>query len=235
MNNFLQSIHFTWRLRAFRWWMLACFIAMPLGTVLNKVLILFTMPLGASGYYSHSGGWLIGEGLALGVCQWLVLRRYFTQAHGWLVATAVGSALASIIYAFSSYGLHLGLNAFSWLPAVPVVSNLYCLPAALGLGLGLGTMQWFFLRSRVDHAEYWIGAVLAAQLMVKIIEFVPLLPQPDLFSEMLMTTPPPSLTSLMAVGILKFVLMGLFQGVFTGWVLAGFVAAQKRASVSIFS
>lgn len=257
MNNFLQSIHFTLRLRTFRWWLLACFIAVPLGTLLNRTIAIafFSILLSdppiygaisrlwivdfAHNYYTRLGGHLAVDGLVLGFCQWLVLRRYFYRASGWLVATAIGSAIAILIYPFAEAGIVALHNTYAWLYELPMLKEFSYsfLPSVLGLGLGLGIAQYLFLRSHFKQAERWIGAVFLTQLLIEIVNESALFTQPDPFMNTLLTGQAPaplSIFSLVFLGSCKFLLTGLLQGALTGWVLAGFVAQQKRESVSVF-
>lgn len=240
MTISLERLQFTWRLQAFRWWMIACFVSIPVSALLHRLIgsLLFSATerpylLEAIGsYYSYSGGPLFISGIVLGICQWLVLRHYFRRASGWLVSSIVGSAIASTLYCVSAFGLHALANAYPWLYDVPVIGYLHCLPAALGLGLGLGCMQWLFFQYRfIQGANQWILAVLATQLAVELTRLF-LIPNRDFFAAMLGQNAPRVLPSLLT-GLLGLVLLGLIQGGLTGWVLASFIAKQKRASVAI--
>ena len=220
--------------------MLACFVSIPISALLHRLVgnILFSATerpylLEAIGsYYSYSGGPLFINGIVLGICQWLVLRHYFRRASGWLVSSIVGSAIASTLYCVSAFGLHALANAYPWLYDVPVIGYLHCLPAALGLGLGLGCMQWLFFQYRfIQGANHWILAVFFTQLAVELTKLV-FTPNSDIFSAILLQTAPSILPSLLTE-LLGLVLLGLIQGGLTGWVLASFVARQKRASIAI--
>jgi hypothetical protein len=84
------------------------------------------------------------------VGQWLLLRRHFAQAGWWLVATAGGSAVAALAYAF-----------LMSLPASllgPVTSGVRIGLSTVVDGLALGTAQWLVLRQNVRGLARWIPA-----------------------------------------------------------------------------
>ena len=250
MNSFIQSIYFTLRLRIFRWWILAAFIAIPVDSLLQRLVgtllhssgsLLSNMPLveAIATYHSYSGGPLFVTSVTLGGCQWLVLRRYFSRAYGWLIATMAGGAIATLIYSFSLYGLVHLTNAYAWTRALP--SFEYRLAEALGLGLGIGLTQWLFLRSRVRQAYRWIVAVFVAQFAIALLQTVPLFTPHDPFIEALSTgqlAPTPHPITAMLTSTLKRSLTGIltaiFQSVPTGWVLSRFIAQQKCESITVF-
>jgi len=86
---------------------------------------------------------LLATGIAIGVLQGFVLQHRIAKAWHWMVATAAGWALGSLII--------IGF-----------------LPAALDflggmiLGLVCGLAQWFILRKEVHWAGWWIPISIAA-------------------------------------------------------------------------
>lgn len=96
----------------------------------------------------------VGGGIL--VMQWLTLRRRVPQAARWVVATLAGGLIGA-----------LGVVAVSWgigaiLGSSPAVQHLQGAPGnivALSLyGLGLGVMQWCFLRRHWASAGWWVLA-----------------------------------------------------------------------------
>lgn len=71
-------------------------------------------------------------GLAVGIAQWIVLRRYVAYAHWWIIANILGWGVGGII----------GLWVFGW-------------PSAWIL---IGVVQWAALRKQVSQASWWILA-----------------------------------------------------------------------------
>lgn len=102
------------------------------------------------------------EGTAVGVGQWLVLRRVLPRLRwqSWLVATAAGALIAWTLGMVPSSLLSMGESSGAAEP--PAISNLlmYSLAALMGLVLGpiLGTPQWLVLRRHLPHAIWWIPA-----------------------------------------------------------------------------
>ena len=88
-------------------------------------------------------------GLGLGFAQWIVLRRYLTNAGWWIVATAIGFTLGGALLGFGTTSelAHRGLSSES---------------VGLVLGLSSGIFQWVVLRSQVVAAGFWIPANTAA-------------------------------------------------------------------------
>ncbi len=101
-------------------------------------------------------GWIsvggIVTGIALGIGQWLVLRRYIQKAGLWVAASALSLGMILILgqrYMISNQGVGL------WIMAGAVVGGI----------VGLG--QWLVLRQQVQRSEWWVltsAAALAASL-----------------------------------------------------------------------
>lgn len=86
------------------------------------------------------GGFLFG--LAVGVMQWVALRRWIAGAAAWVPATAGGFALAGIIGgALQDVGVAVGGLVISF-----------------GFGLAAGTLQWLILRRQVKRSGWWAPA-----------------------------------------------------------------------------
>ena len=102
-------------------------------------------------------GWLagwavlgeVGIGAAIGVAQWLVLRREVANAGWWILASAVAWAV--------SWGIIV--SGLVVPPGADLISSLI-VGAAVGLLLGGG--QWFVLRRWTHYASLWILANMSA-------------------------------------------------------------------------
>lgn len=100
------------------------------------------------------------EGSAVGLAQWLVLRRIFTHLTrgGWLAATVAGGTLAWGV------GMALGTGAGDWLgnvdaTAVPQWVSLLA-GAVIGVIAGalLSVVQWLALRRHARNVGWWVPA-----------------------------------------------------------------------------
>lgn len=91
-------------------------------------------------------------GLAIGMLQWLVLRRYVTGAAWWLLAWVLAAVVGGVLQ-----NLFFSPNLQYILPHLAIA-------AFIGgvFGLGVGWMQWFFLRQWVRGAIWWIPAAIFA-------------------------------------------------------------------------
>ena len=107
------------------------------------------------------------EGSAVGIGQWLVLRRPLPtlSLRAWWLATSLGALVAWTLGMVPSTLLSMSAEAAESAPP-PEMSNLltYLLAAAMGFVLGpvLALPQWWVLRRHVAHAWQWIPANAAA-------------------------------------------------------------------------
>ncbi len=87
-------------------------------------------------------------GAAIGLAQWLVLRRVLGGAGWWVPATMVGYA---------------ALNAAGWIWLLPVEPPPWLAGSSSFLltGLVIGVAQWLALRGRVERAAWWIAISVA--------------------------------------------------------------------------
>lgn len=130
--------------------------------------ILAVLPLAVNLAYADQPAWLRGLvagaalGLALGVAQWLVLRRPFAVRALWIVISLIGGAT----------GLAIGMQVAEFITLMAVAEPLSrtratgfatgtALDAAssgLLFGLALGWGQWLLLRQFIPNAAGWVAA-----------------------------------------------------------------------------
>ena len=215
----------------FRQWMILCAVSLPLELAVSYLLSRASayekspqVFIELMGFYRHSGGSVLMGSLVLGLCQWLVIRRYFIRAYGWLGALAVGSVLTFFWYGILSWLIYDVLQLFDprlgWWP--------YIAPRVISVGLGFGLAQGLFFRGRSHSAASWIIAVAANQLLFEILS-VSFVDGSNIFS-MFGDAPAPSLLRVALLGVGKLALLMVTRGLFTGWVLVGFMTAEKRQS-----
>jgi hypothetical protein len=91
---------------------------------------------------------VILAGAAIGLAQWLVLRRRIPSAWWWIIASVLGLFLGlwmrASVYVYFWFSPH---EEAVWVKAL----------ADSALGATLGTMQWFVVR-RIDRNYLWILA-----------------------------------------------------------------------------
>ena len=85
----------------------------------------------------------IGTGVFIGIAQWLVIRRYFSQAGWWILASAVGW--------IAGWGL---ISSGSIVPQGGGLINTMIAGGVFGLTVGVA--QWIVLRRWVKLASVWI-------------------------------------------------------------------------------
>ena len=94
-------------------------------------------PLNVSRYVSVAAGAVV-----VGVCQWLILRRYLTGSVRWVVASVAASVVGAIV------ALLVGL----------VDADAGLLGGVSLYGLVAGGLQWLVLRDQVARAGWWVLA-----------------------------------------------------------------------------
>lgn len=113
---------------------------------LSGMLLVLVLPI-----YSRKLPFLVEHlipilsGLVLGFLQWAVLRKKFSSSWPWIVITALSFYFSIYIETFT---LVLFEDTRLWF-----LTQLW-----LTMGLVVGLCQWFYLRSRLDHAGWWVPA-----------------------------------------------------------------------------
>ena len=85
----------------------------------------------------------VGVGILIGAAQWVVLRRYFSQAWWWIVASAAGWIVGWAII-------------MSGLVVSPGESLFTAIVSGAIFGLTMGVAQWIILRRWVKLSSLWI-------------------------------------------------------------------------------
>lgn len=145
-----------------RFW-LAWVLANSIGGALGGAAIEVAGALGAGVF-----------GIALGIPQWLVLRRYLPRTGWWMGATALGAAIFWGMVPFITYFAFvlafLVLSLFSS-PEVRTALDAVFYPvmaaiggAAAGLIVGL-LQQWLVLERHLRHAGWWAVSSIAGGAM----------------------------------------------------------------------
>ncbi|MBI4785924.1 MAG: hypothetical protein HY782_02625 [Chloroflexi bacterium] len=118
-------------------------IVLPiLGTVVLRVASSWMMWLALAVFVPQ----VIGLGAAIGVAQWLVLRKYLTRTRNWTLATLVGHSLSFVVpQTFHVWEEGVAPFLFS--------------------GVALGLLQWLVLRGQVANGMWWIAITLAAWIL----------------------------------------------------------------------
>jgi len=100
--------------------------------------------------------WISGGAIA-GLLQWIILRKQFSNASQWLVATFIGWGLAgaagqatSVIIVQSNYDVFINYIGYI---------------SFLAAGLTLGLSQWLVLKERFQGAKWWIFAQIAGLII----------------------------------------------------------------------
>ncbi|MBD2464856.1 hypothetical protein H6G89_28030 [Oscillatoria sp. FACHB-1407] len=113
----------------------------------------------------EAGGWqffatLILSGVAVGIAQYFIVRRYVSKASWWVVASTFGwiggvflqTGLSGLVFPVVTALTRLGGWEVLWLNVLdqPITT------------LVLGLAQWFVLRRSLMHSQHWIwGSAIA--------------------------------------------------------------------------
>lgn len=140
------------------WWVLATVVGTLIGIAIVATASVVTQQLGIVNMVAllHIVGAL--EGTALGLTQWLVLRRYIKRIRWWIIATAIGAIAAWII----------GLKVIVMLILIFLDGGTVklfspgLLTAVFWLGAWVGTVmglaQWLVIRTHVRRGLLWVFA-----------------------------------------------------------------------------
>src|SRR5215203_4874786 len=152
------------------WWVLANIVALPALLVPYKLGMFLAMgvAIAADGASVGSVIYIIGFiilGLSgaviggwFGFVQWLVLRKYISQAGKWVTASSIGLAIGTPL-SWLAYAL-LFISPIVKRPDGIYFSNWYeYIAFGVILGLSVGVSQWFVLRQQAKWVGLWILAL----------------------------------------------------------------------------
>ena len=214
MTNFFNFIYAPMRLRAFRWWILACGGGHLRYRLLLHIVLAVASPASpspASPINDAIPFWFVFDVLLaslyliVGGFQWLIIRKYFARPYGWLSVIALQCGVDWFIR--SSF--------ISYYPTARIFV----------LGLGLGLAGWLFFRDRTQHATYWIIAAVMTQLALNQVDAALV----DPFFAVL--SAPQNIQISILLLLFQEILRFVAQGCFTGWVLAHFITTNKQAEL----
>lgn len=176
-----SSAHQPWPWGLWVRWVAANALAEIVGLGLSMLFFAFGMPLTATLGIVGSvllvvAGSTLVEGTAVGIMQWLVLRRVFPHIRlfAWWAATTAGALIAWVLGMLPST-----LMAVTQVGAETATSPqiddalIYVLAALMGAVLGaiLGGAQWWVLRRHIAHAGWWVPANSLAWMAGMVIIF----------------------------------------------------------------
>jgi hypothetical protein len=164
--------------------------------------------------YPEGAFLLVGalEGIILGCCQWLVLRRYVPHIAGWIVATTIGAIVAWMGGSLVSL---LMAVSYAWRSDAASAKAFYEGILLLGASLGtiLGFAQWIVLRTHIRRASWWIFSSTLAWAIGLLVAFMGAdLPQPT-WSE------PQVALARAATGAMMGIVIGSITGIVLVWLI----------------
>jgi len=133
------------------WWAVAGALGWGLSSPLGALLQASPLP---RVYPPDAVPPLVVQGLALGLAQWLIVRRYMPRAGWWAPATIIGVVLI-VVVTIVAYETQDPRNI--WLKYES---------GGLLEGLVLGVAQWLVLRQHVRRAGWWVIASAIGWLAV---------------------------------------------------------------------
>ncbi len=90
---------------------------------------------------------ILALGAGIAAIQWLVLRRYFSGAVRWIVASSVGMLIGGMVaFPLKLRDLYVGPSGF----------QLDELAYGAVFGVLMGSAQWLVVRTWVHHAGWWV-------------------------------------------------------------------------------
>lgn len=141
-----------WTLATFGGWMAGVFL-----------ILFFASLFGALGIETSQLPLGLGMGTAIGLVQWIILRKVFVVDYRWLLYSALGFSLPFLLLDLAN--LFFGS-----------ISIAYALPVCVAVGsLIVGTLQFTLLKPYFAQAKRWILAGfiawMAAIFIFKLIDF----------------------------------------------------------------
>ncbi len=143
----------------------------------------------------------IGEGAIVGLCQWLLLKRYIPHSAKWIPATIIGLFVPLGLYGAAWYLWKIAFD-FGW-----PMGALGWAGAYLVGGVFMGWMQLSILRRRIADPKPWVFFSAIGWCL----SIFPMIIQPDMTSEL------PIPLIMLRNGLMSPAFAGLVLGAITGW------------------
>jgi len=146
-----KSFHIGWAI----WlkWVIFSMLGWLIATILSMLPPNLDTILSNTTFYIVWALLLLALGAVIGATQWLILRRYFSGAVRWIVASGVGMAIG-----VGTSGFQLDEIAYG-----------------VVFGFLMGGAQWLVMRTWVQSAGWWVlSSTIGWTLGMAVGEFLPL-------------------------------------------------------------
>jgi len=153
------------------WWILGSTVGAAVGTAASHLIPALSWTWGWSGW-AEGSVWATAAWSAIGISQWLVLRRHIKKAGWWVLGSAVGgamgfalgsSAATTVIDIIGSRQLTIAYSLLGYV-AVDVSGSVadtatravswVVSGGVFGTVIGIG--QWLVLRRHIKRAGWWV-------------------------------------------------------------------------------
>lgn len=106
---------------------------------------------------------IFGALVVMGILQWaFVLRRYVANSALWIPFAGTGWLIALFVGTILSQMISLVWRDFWSFSSQPVLSTINQVMFGMMLGLSIGFLQWYVLRSQIASAIWWLRACLVS-------------------------------------------------------------------------
>lgn len=140
-----KSIHIGWAI--FFQWVIFSMLGWLVATILSMLPPNLDTILSNTAFYIVWALLLLALGAVIGATQWLILRRYFSGAVRWVVASGVGMAIGGIAaFPLKLRDLYVGTSGF----------QLDEIAYGVVFGFLMGGAQWLVMRTWVQSAGWWV-------------------------------------------------------------------------------
>lgn len=233
MDTLLQTVVTAYRSPHFRYWVMATVAGVWLSHIsFSMGYGLFSLAIGSQTASSPLVLAAIAyplAGLGMSLCQWFFLRRHFSKAYGWIVASVLGGLSSGILFfAIATPALDVFAEPSVWRIA-PLFKTRVAedLAAAICSGLAIGFAQYLFFKRRgIAIASGWI----VASILARAIDLA--IPQVG-FPDLVLTSGAEPLWVLYPLArIARTCLKGVIYGAFTGVLLVPFIAQIQGRKAS---
>ncbi len=159
-----KSFHIGWAI----WfqWVIYSMLGWLVATILSMLPPNLDTILSNTAFYIVWALLLLALGAVIGATQWLILRRYFSGAVRWIVASGVGMAIGGIAaFPLKLRDLYVGTSGF----------QLDEIAYGVVFGFLMGGAQWLVMRTWVQSAGWWVlSSTIGWTLGMAVGELLPL-------------------------------------------------------------